>query len=1148
MFLVFNQFKTLWLPLLITFTQCEGSTYGTFFPSVPKEINATTFPVNINSNSSSDVILLKLPSYDYKHGNERDKFAVNADIARLPSIFYNENSTFSWISLVYTASGFHLINCGDLTMIHSNGTLGLYDWKFNFNWQLAPKPYMMAKREKIFNQIPHPDECGNDEKKVLKFTKDKTGKIFKLKSDDNKLKTSDELPHVNKLYYLFTIPEDTYEKEIVEPCLIYRAVNDIPEIIVKGYNSTQIKANGTNVDVIKFDYLERFLSIQLLLTDQPILQDFYKNEEILITKVLYTKDGVKEVPNSNKTTRGSFSLNGYELLKFSYDYPSTTKNRMITKIFYFAPPQKHYKFPLEYILYASNETVVRPNCSLNGFSYGYLNSVNYNNKLVNLDKLNANGVAINGLYRSGDFVFTSDVTNFNTTLECLYNTPNGDITLIHSFLHNDKASFEVDKDGKRYLNVDEDKVTINKVKKSRFEEFKEKFGLAGIIFIFVGIVIIVILIIIGIIGLIMLKKIKLYIRRRKMTSKYPNIFALWKEVSNANLEEYCKIVQDKEYIPDKLKNQSSTMKIEGDEEIDFDTGSIFDSSLVKCFKSIFGEIRAHYIDDVSPERNYIISDGPTPESVKYFWELLYKEDVAVVISMIYQDNDEDPETSNKLLYWPETNQTYGNVTVKFLEKLPTNLINVKVLKFSMTMKGEKPKELTLFHVSYWKEHTIPNTDLHLTNLHFEVSECAGNGNVLVHASRSAGSRVFIFTYFCCILETMQADSSIYNPMDIIKEIREKRYGGNISSMEYAYLLKALLAYFFENKMLIDENNLRIKFTDEYDRYLYKLDVHKGNMDRRFKRFLQFISVLDDGKLRELCVQFDKIGMMNNKALLENCKNFYNANKDADDKNRYNNIECLDKTAVNINGYDSKDIRGYIHANQMIYKYGDEKERKIIMCQAPLQTTVDDMYDMIFRYKIGIIVVLVSVKEITKKDKCYAYFPTNVKEKKLSRYTVMFIGKKIDNENHIIEYDYTILNKEKISHNFKILQYVNWPDKIIPNESKTIHELYKKIINLDNNCYIAIHCSAGIGRTGTLALAIYMIDMIISGKSFDPIKCLETLRSHRYKAVQNKMQFIFSLSIVYEHFKNKIDEMDPEAYKNFTTMSKKIFREHKQYKG
>ncbi|CEF64420.1 Protein-tyrosine phosphatase, receptor/non-receptor type domain and Protein-tyrosine/Dual specificity phosphatase domain and Protein-tyrosine phosphatase, catalytic domain-containing protein [Strongyloides ratti] len=1096
-------------------------------------MNKTTFPVNINSNSSSNVILLKCPDNKYRHLTVNDTFTLDdsSDFRKLT--IRTESKTFAWTLLGYNLFGPHLVHCGVFGKAFSDGNHTNFNWKFNFNWELAPNPYMVAKRITINNQLLHPDECGNDEKKVLKFTKDKTGKIFQLQLVRNKLKTRDELPYVNKLYYLFTIPEDTYEKEIVEPCLIYRAINDIPEIIVKGYNSTLIKPNGTDIDVIKFDYLEKFLEIQLLLTDQPNLKDFYKNEEILISKLLYTKDGVKEVPNSNKTTKGTFSLNGYELLKFSYDCPSIGRNRMITKILYFAPPQENFTYPLEYILYSSNETVVRPNCSINRFSFGYLYSVDYiNKKIVNLTELNVNGVAKDGLYRSGDFVFTSEVKNFNTTLKCLYKTPNGEVTLIHSFLRNDKPSSE------------KAESTNKNTQKSGFEKFKEKFGFFGAISIIVGSVIIGILIFIGFCALIFLKQIKLYIRKKKLASKYPNVFALWKEVSNANLEKYCKIVQDENYIPDILMRQSFLKKIEGDEEVDYDTSTRFDSSLVKCFKSISEEIRAHYINDISPERNYIISDGPTPEKIQYFWELLYKEDATVVVAMIYHDNEDNPETNNKLLYWPEKNQTYGNVTVKFLEELPTNLISVKILKFNMTMKGEKSKELTIFHVKDWKEYTIPNTDLDFTKLHSEVSECAGNKNILVHASRNAGSSVFIFTYFCCILEIIKADVSIFNPMEIIKEIREKRYGGNISSIEYAYLLKALITYFFDNMMLLDTNNKRINFTNQYDNYLYKLNAPKGNMDKRIKRFLLFISILDDVKLDELCVQFDKVGIISDNGLKIKCKRFY----DAKQKNRYNDIPCLDKTSVNINGYDSKNVLGYIHANQMIYKYGDEKERKIIMCQAPIPTTVDDMYDMIFRYKIGIIVILVNEKEIKEQNKCFPYFPTDAKEIKTSRFTILYINKKFDNENHIIEYDYTIFNDQNVSNNFKILQYINWPDKSIPTESKTIHELYKKIINLDNNCQIAIHCSTGIGRTGSLALAIYMIDMINSYVAYDPIKFLETLRSYRYKAVQTKMQFIFSLSIVYEHFKNKIDEMDPDAYKNFTTMSKNILRQNKEYKG
>ncbi|CEF69377.1 Hypothetical protein SRAE_2000402600 [Strongyloides ratti] len=472
-----------------------------------REINATTFPVTIKSNSSSDVVFLKLPGYDYKHGHTADKFPVNSNLVENPSIFRNENKTFLWMLSVYTASGPYKINCGAIGIHRNDGSQMPYDWKFNFNWQPLPNPYVMAKRVIILDQLPSPENCGNDQEKILKYTKDKKGKLFKLNLVNDQLKTSDELPHANKLYYFFTIPQDSYEKKFAEPCTIFRAVNNKPLIVIKGYNSTQILPNNTKINVIKFEYLESALTIQLLLKNLPILQDFYKDEEILINKVIFTKDGIKEVPNSNIITKGSFPLNGYEILKFSYEWLSTSNKYKITKIFYFAPPQEQYIYLLEYFLYSSNETVVKPNCSINGFSFGYLYAVGYIEKIVSLDELNANGVAKNGLFRYGSF----------------------------------------------------------------------------------------------------------------------------------------------------------------------------------------------------------------------------------------------------------------------------------------------------------------------------FSKCAGNRNVLIHASRSAGSRVFMFTYFCCILEAMETDTSINNPMKIIKEIREKRYGGNISSMEYAYLLKALISYFFDNKILIGGNNKRFNFAKEYEDYLYKLE-------------------------------------------------------------------------------------------------------------------------------------------------------------------------------------------------------------------------------------------------------------------------------------------------------------------------------------
>ncbi|CEF62973.1 Hypothetical protein SRAE_1000123900 [Strongyloides ratti] len=160
--------------------------------------------------------------------------------------------------------------------------------------------------------------------------------------------------------------------------MIFRAVNDKPEMVIKGYNSTSLSLNNMEINAIKSDYLKKHLAIQLLLTDQSNFQDFYKDEKILINNVILKNDVVKEVPNSNKITKDSFSLNGYGLSKFSYNF-------------------------------------------------------GYNKKTINLNELNANGVAKHGLIRSGSYVFTSNVEEFNTSLNCTYKTPNGEATFIHSF-------------------------------------------------------------------------------------------------------------------------------------------------------------------------------------------------------------------------------------------------------------------------------------------------------------------------------------------------------------------------------------------------------------------------------------------------------------------------------------------------------------------------------------------------------------------------------------------------------------------------------------------------------------------------------------------------------------------------------------------
>lgn len=50
--------------------------------------------------------------------------------------------------------------------------------------------------------------------------------------------------------------------------------------------------------------------------------------------------------------------------------------------------------------------------------------------------------------------------------------------------------------------------------------------------------------------------------------------------------------------------------------------------------------------------------------------------------------------------------------------------------------------------------------------------------------------------------------------------------------------------------------------------------------------------------------------------------------------------------------------------------------------------------------------------------------------------------------------------------------------------------------------------------------------------FNPVNCLAFVRQHRILAVQTRRQFVFALLVVVEHYKEKIDKMDPDAYGRF----------------
>ena len=131
-------------------------------------------------------------------------------------------------------------------------------------------------------------------------------------------------------------------------------------------------------------------------------------------------------------------------------------------------------------------------------------------------------------------------------------------------------------------------------------------------------------------------------------------------------------------------------------------------------------------------------------------------------------------------------------------------------------------------------------------------------------------------------------------------------------------------------------------------------------------------------------------------------------------------------------------------------------------------------------------------------------------------------------------------------------FLTWPDFGTPEESEfeVIDDMIERISDIENSgsnkSKIIVHCSAGIGRTGTL-IAIYnaisTIQHYIDSKNVDNGKIsvfaiVRRLREQRYHMVHNEMQYEFIYQFIHYWF-NKLGIDDTSVAKKEDKVAKKF---------
>uniref|UniRef100_A0A0N5BFX0 Tyrosine-protein phosphatase domain-containing protein n=1 Tax=Strongyloides papillosus TaxID=174720 RepID=A0A0N5BFX0_STREA len=1163
------------LALMPLSTAPPGPQQETLFPYISRDITNTTFPFDLNVTTNSDMVLVKCPNLGYRHKNNNESFAQNPDVFISGSIYSTSDNSFAWVPLLKSKSGPTKLKCGEINL-RSQGN-PYYDWTFNVKWINNLTTESITKYDRIQNSILRSTEkCGGDSVRTKIFASKKEGG-FKVVDDHLNVQNV----YVNQMYYYFVEPKK--KEAIKEPCTIIKAYNLAPEIVLPDYrHSAVIETNEgiTNIGIAETEGKTIKISLEL-----GSNSEYYSGEKISLTRMRYVESGPRDIENSNESVISNFTIKGYDIVKLVYLSPYEGNFKNVTKKYYFSPKLKNITFEMKTESYFPSNSSVRPNCTRYYLTIGYLHKISYNGTEGSVNTLDSTDGIKGNFNETESHIFFKENADGKTTISCIYKTLDGTIKTITNFVNEDTIAYLDYLREQRHLNetmeynrtlmlnqiaLEENskKVksmndtlrktsmslnqTLHQHNRSLFQKFSDKVGERNAYVLTAGFILLI-LIILAVIFVILYKKwLGPFLIMLKYKKKYPNVYVFWDNLTSESFDTYCKTIRDKKYLADKVLNRKVVKKMEGGEEVDVGISDLFDGTLVNCYKNMPMKIKAHYMYTDTENRKYILSDGLTKDTQSSFWQMIYEEDIGTIVAIIYNKKTEDNDDASEDLYWKKDKAAFNDIVVTCSNMIKVNVLSVTGYKILLEKKGGPSKELEIYHISNWKENDIPQTDLQFVSVYQEIFKKAPKKNILVHSSQGTGARVYMLTYFACIYDALKSDQDIDCPFKVIKKMREQRYGGNLVPYEFAYLIKALVSTFFRNGILIDFSQRRIEFNISYDDFFYSYLKRKDKMDAELRKFLDFVNIVDKGKIYEYRSVFYMLGRMDPKTLLNYTKRFQIAVKNHTagiDKRRfrYGDIPCLDAHGITVNGKPEADKDSFIHANKFEYTTVDKKTRKMILCQAPLDETVDDMLDMILRYKVTVVVVLVKPEEAADPHRKWVpYFPTQTHTLETANFSVLRMKIKELDKHFISEVEYQLRSKKGLPEmNFTILHYQGWPDKSIPSEHKSIYSLYKRIISVRTDDYVAIHCSAGIGRTGTLALIMYLIDTINYFPTFDPIERLKCLREHRYLAVQKYNQFVFALVVVFEHYKKQIDDMDADAYDKFLEVAENLYKKEKE---
>jgi len=284
------------------------------------------------------------------------------------------------------------------------------------------------------------------------------------------------------------------------------------------------------------------------------------------------------------------------------------------------------------------------------------------------------------------------------------------------------------------------------------------------------------------------------------------------------------------------------------------------------------------------------------------------------------------------------------------------------------------------------------------------------------------------------------------------------------------------------------------------------------------------------------------------------------------KNRYPDILALESTRVHLKKIDGIEGSDYINANFII-------NEQYISCQAPIFSTIADFWRMIWENRSPIILMLTKFFE-NGRTKAHQYWPANNNVPiTFGDIKVTKIEEEQDFHGSLVIRTILLSRGDEIRKVYHF-HYTAWPDFGVPCETDGVRELVNLINdyrfrdqqyhgendsdsdNSDNSSSdlsddnsnpsslstssddsfsadgpIVVHCSAGVGRSGTFIAIHYACSLIDNFIEPSILEIAAQMRCDRVGMIQNEKQFEF-IHLAVQDYRNCHSEIAIST--NFST--------------